>query len=222
MRSLCIFWQNPQTCRWFAVGMLTRSDGMYEFVYTKGAKEAGGFVPFGRMNDLSKVYQSQELFPLFANRVMARSRPEYDQYVHWIGVDHAPEDEMLILERTGGARATDSLMIYAKPEPNERSELDLFFLCHGIRHLPRATVERVDALKEGDALYPMLDMLNPFDPDAVGLRTTSSALAHWLCAEIFRQGCPHVHPGGRPKPGHSEGGTDQSGMRPCSSGSCAG
>jgi hypothetical protein len=136
MRKLCIFWQNPDTRRWYPVGMLTRTADMYNFVYTKGAKEAKGFIPFGRMRELDRIYRSSELFPLFANRVLARSRPEYDQYVRWIGADNDPDDEMLVLARTGGARATDSLTVYAKPEPNERSEFDLLFLCHGIRHLP--------------------------------------------------------------------------------------
>ena len=175
VRQLCIFWQNHENRRWYPVGILTRTDDGYEFAYTKGAKEAKGFVPFGRMKDLHKIYRSHQLFPLFANRVLSRSRPEYHQYVRWIGAESAPDDEMLILARTGGARATDSLMVYARPEPNQRSEFDLPFLCHGLRHLPPAAIERVNTLKEEDRLYPMLDVLNPFDADAVALRTDDPA-----------------------------------------------
>lgn len=174
-RQLIILWQNHETRRWYPVGILTRADDSYEFVYTKGAKVAKGVVPFGRMKDLDKIYQSCELFPLFANRVLARSRPEYRQYLHWIGLDSITDDEMLILARTGGARATDSLIVYARPEPNQRSELELPFLCHGLRYLPRAAMERVDALEEDEQLYPMLDVLNPFDADAVALRTADPA-----------------------------------------------
>ncbi|MGH8546716.1 MAG: HIRAN domain-containing protein, partial [Gammaproteobacteria bacterium] len=171
MLKLYVFWQDQDTRRWHPVGILTRRISLYEFVYTKGAKDASGFVPFGRMNKLYRIYQSEELFPLFANRVLSRSRQEYDNYVRWIGADVTPDDKMLILARTGGARATDSLMIYAKPEPNERSEFDLFFLCHGVRYLPGEAIDRIARLKEGDALYPMLDVLNPFDANAVSLRT---------------------------------------------------
>jgi hypothetical protein len=172
MCKLYVFWQDQDIRRWYPVGMLTHRTNLYEFVYTKGAKDASGFIPFGRMNNLHKIYRSEELFPLFANRVLSRSRREYDQYVRWIGADVAPDDKMLILARTGGARATDSLMVYAKPEPSERSEFDLFFLCHGIRYLPREAIDRIDRLKEGDDLYPMLDVLNPVDANAVSLRTT--------------------------------------------------
>ena len=90
---------------------------------------------------------------------------------------------MLILARTGGARATDSLMVYAKPEPSDRSEFDLFFLCHGIRHLPREAIDRINLLKEGESLYPMLDPLNPFDANAVSLRTADPV---WLIGYVPR------------------------------------
>jgi len=181
--KLYIFWQDPSTRRWYPVGRLTRIANRYEFVYTNGAGAAKVFTPFGRMTDLDKIYHSDDLFPLFANRILSRSRPEYDEYVRWIGADVAPNDEMLILARTGGARATDSLMIYAKPEPNERCEFDLFFLCHGIGHLPTAAIDRINLLKEGEVLYPMLDVLNPFDVDAVSLRTGDPA---WFVGYVPR------------------------------------
>jgi len=172
MTKLYIFWQEQDTRRWHPVGMLTRtSEGHFEFKYTRGANMVRGFVPFGRMDDLHKTYLSTELFPLFANRVLSRSRPEYQEYVRWIGAESDRYDPMLILSRTGGERATDSLLVYPKPEANERCELDLAFLCHGIRHLPQQSIDHVGRLNEGDLLYPMLDILNPFDGDAVGLRT---------------------------------------------------
>jgi len=81
MIKLYAFWQDPDTRRWYPVGMLTRKDNLYEFVYTSGAKDTSSFIPFGRTKDLGTIYKSEELFPLFANRVLSRSRPEYDQFV---------------------------------------------------------------------------------------------------------------------------------------------
>jgi hypothetical protein len=184
MTQLYTFWQDQESRRWYPVGILTRAnDGSFEFAYTRGAKDARGFVPFGRMSDLYKAYRSVDLFPLFANRVLSRSRPEYMQYVQWIGADLDPDNPMLILARTGGGRATDSLMVYAKPEPNERHEFDLFFLCHGIRHLPEEAIDRINRLKEGEILYPMLDILNSFDVCAVSLRTDNPA---WFVGHVPR------------------------------------
>lgn len=183
MIKLYVFWQDPDTRRWYPVGMLARKDNLYEFVYTRGAKDTSSFILFGRMKGLGTIYKSEELFPLFANRVLSRSRPEYNQFVRWIGADLTPDDKMLILARTGGARATDSLMVYVKPEPSDRSEFDLFFLCHGIRHLPREAIDRINLLKEGEFLYPMLDPLNPFDANAVSLRTADPV---WLIGYVPR------------------------------------
>jgi len=44
-------------------------------------------------------------------------------------------------------------------------------------------IERINELKDGDALYPMLDVLNPFDGDAVGLRTNDPV---WLIGYVPR------------------------------------
>ena len=40
MRTLFLAWQDPVARRWFPVGRLEYSDGLYSFVYTKGAEQA--------------------------------------------------------------------------------------------------------------------------------------------------------------------------------------
>ena len=81
MKALFIAWQDSKTRSWSPVGRLTRESGLYHFVYTRGAEKVSNFRPFGRMQDLHKVYQSKELFPIFANRILAKSRPEYQDYL---------------------------------------------------------------------------------------------------------------------------------------------
>jgi hypothetical protein len=39
------------------------------------------------MHDLRKHYVSEILFPLFSNRLLDSSRPEYPDYVQWLGVE---------------------------------------------------------------------------------------------------------------------------------------
>jgi hypothetical protein len=39
------------------------------------------------MTDLYKRYQSSDLFPFFSNRLMSPKRPEFDQFIHWIGAE---------------------------------------------------------------------------------------------------------------------------------------
>lgn len=175
MTVLYVFWQNPESRRWFPVGILNRTDQGFEFVYTRGAEEAVGFTPFGRMTDLYARYESRDLFPLFGNRLLSSKRPEYGQFIHWIAAEQQASDPLVVLGRTGGRRATDSLVVYPKPEVNERDELELLFLCHGISHLPKDAADRVATMRAEDVLFPMLDIRNPHDPNAIALRTDDPA-----------------------------------------------
>ena len=104
MRRLYLAWEDPEKRRWYPVGCLSTDGQVYRFAYTKGAEAAPGFVPFGRMTDLSEIYQSNELFPLFANRLMARSRPEYRDYLKWLNLQEKDDTSFVILSITEGAR----------------------------------------------------------------------------------------------------------------------
>lgn len=171
MKALFIAWQDTQTRRWAPVGRLTRDDGVYKFVYTRGAEETPGFRPFGRMQDLHKTYKSEELFPMFANRILAKNRPEYVDYLHWLGLSESKYDELEELARTGGLRATDSLELFPCPEPTEGKSYEVFFFCRGLRHLHRENQERVRQLKPGERLYLMQDLQNTHDSMALLMRT---------------------------------------------------
>jgi len=70
VNTLYVAWQDPETRGWSPVARLSHRDGLYRFEYTKGAKNQR-FVPFGRLTKLDQVYYSYELFPLFANRLLA-------------------------------------------------------------------------------------------------------------------------------------------------------
>ena len=82
MKVLYLAWQDPDQRNWVPVGKLSFENGFYHFVYTQGAKKFPNFVPFGRMTDLYATYESKELFPLFANRLLSKSRPEYKDFLH--------------------------------------------------------------------------------------------------------------------------------------------
>lgn len=171
MTSLYVFWQHPVSKSWLPVGILRRIGDEFEFAYTKGAEESDGFIPFGRMTDLYTRYTSSELFPFFSNRLMSPKRPEFGQFIHWIAAEQEADNPFVLLSRTGGKRATDSLVLYSKPECNQRNEFDLFFLCHSIEYLPRSAAARIAALHVDEILFPMFDVKNPYDQHAIALRT---------------------------------------------------
>lgn len=153
MNTLYIAWQDPQTRAWHTVGKLTKEQDVYCFVYTQGAKTSPRFNYLGRMFDLTKRYYSRELFPLFANRILNKSRAEYPDYLRWLALDpNASQEPMQLLARSGGKRATDELCVYPHPERNEQGQSVLYFLSHGLRYLDEESLQRIENLQAEDYL----------------------------------------------------------------------
>jgi len=93
VKALFVAWQDPKTRSWVPVGRLTRDDDLFRFEYTRGAEDMGAdFQPFGAMKDLYSSYVSEALFPLFSNRVLPKSRPEYKTYLQWLGMSESAYD----------------------------------------------------------------------------------------------------------------------------------
>ena len=158
---------------WRPGGRLEHVGGLYRFWYTRGAKRPG-FRPFAQMEELDQVFESEDLFPLFANRLLSDSRPEYEAYLRWSGFDlENPPDPIVVLGVTEGIRQTDAIEVFPCPAPDiDGCYINKFFL-HGVSWMPAAAVERIGALKEGEALKLMLDVQNDYDPNAVAVRTES-------------------------------------------------
>lgn len=163
---------NDGAGHWGPVGKLERIPTGYRFVYTEGARQLDGFHPFTGMEDLEAIYESDELFPLFANRLLAPSRPEYDSFLEWGGFDpNDPPDPIALLGITEGRRATDMIEILPCPQPDgDGCYLTKFFL-HGVRWFPAPAIERISQLRPGEPLGLMLDINNSFDRHAVAVRT---------------------------------------------------
>ena len=63
--------------------------------------------------------------------------------------------------------------LFPCPVPDEQGcYLNKFFL-HGLRYMPEAAKARVLTLEQDEPLYPMPDLCNPADPNAVALRTVN-------------------------------------------------
>lgn len=112
------------------------------------------------MGDLHKAYKSDELFPIFANRILAKNRPEYRDYMKWLGLSDAQYDALEELARTGGLRATDSLELFPCPEPPQGKTYEVYFFCRGLRHLQKDNQERASNLQQGERLYLAQDLQN--------------------------------------------------------------
>lgn len=187
MKKLVLAWRDPEKREWIPVGRLwLDGDQHYRFAYTKGANrafETDSFMPFGQMNDLDKVYVSDDIFPIFKNRLLQKSRPEYSDYLSWLGFDReiSALDE---LARTNGIRATDSLQIFEIPKEQD-GKYCVYFFSHGISHLPANYIDRVNSLKEGEDLFLMKDIQNKVDRFALALRTGDPVEIVGYCPKFY-------------------------------------
>lgn len=172
MNALFVAWRPPSKHEgWRPIGRLEHRDGLFRFSYTQGSKKPG-FRAFAQMEALDQVYESEELFPVFANRLLSKSRPEYEDFLRWGGFDAADTpDPVVILGVTEGLRQTDAIEVFPCPQPDmDGCYLSKFFL-HGIRWFPDSAHERILQLKSHERLKLLPDVQNEYDNNAVAVRT---------------------------------------------------
>jgi len=192
-KSIYLAWRsNDPNFGWSPVGRLDRSEeGFYEFCYTKGA-ERSDFSPLPGMEDLSAVYQSNELFPVFYNRLLNSRRDEYKHYLEWSDLDvESQPDPLSILEVTEGRKSTDYFEVFPCPVADSEGLYQFKFFLHGIEWLSETSINRVSKLKKDESLLCMSDFQNEYDPNAVALRTTDDRyivgyLPRYICHDFMK------------------------------------
>lgn len=198
MNSLIVASRTPDDpAGWHPVGRLSFETGNYRFVYTRGAKHAQGFRPFDGMERYEFVYEAPELFPVFANRLLPKSRPEYDAFLRWSGFDPAnPPDPLAILGVTEGRKATDMIEVFPCPVPNQQGMYQNKFFLHGLRYMDLGAHRRLSELQTDERLLCTCDVQNDADPYAVLLRTANDRMnigyvPRYLAKDVYAlmQGC---------------------------------
>ncbi len=186
-RALFVAWQNPETRRFYPVGRLAQitgdvCDDCFEFVYIAAAREAEqqGFLPFLSFPELEELYRGRELFPMFANRILPTSRPDFSEYLEQLGLPPATSSPVLILSRSGGRRATDTLELFPLPVLEPFVGYRTWFWAHAIRHLNGMAHQRIAQLRPGVPLFLMCDVRNPVDPSALALRTEDRTIVGYM------------------------------------------
>lgn len=188
-KTLFLAWQDkrPQENRpsraWFPVGQLDADVDrpLYRFRYIYGAKRAqqdAGFTPLVEFPEFGGDYQSNELFPLFQNRVMNRARPDFGEYLQSLDL-HGEADPIEILSRSGGQRVTDTYEVFPKIEKQADGSFTCRFFLHGWRHINPSAQQRLDRLNDGEELYVTLELTNPATQVAVQIQTTDYHMIGW-------------------------------------------
>ena len=160
-------WQDPSARVFHVVGHLEVYSGpFYHFRYDSSVVEGRvGFDPFPNFPVTSAVYESPDLFPFFANRVLSEDRPEYLNHRRALALpDEASQIDFL--ERSTGARATDGLHVFPMPLPDEHGVVRLIFPAHGVRHIAGAGPV-IEQLRPGDPLELREDRENEYNKEAL-------------------------------------------------------
>ena len=169
INKLILAWKNPSNRQWIPIGNLEYKDKMYYFNYTNGVKDID-FQPFGQMNDLKVTYSSDDLFPIFKNRLLAKSRPEYKDFLNWLDIKNS-DNRLIELSRSRGIRATDDLQLFPIPKKDKYGNYEIVFFSHGISHIAEHYIKRLAKLKDNDKLLIFKDIQNKIESNALGLRT---------------------------------------------------
>lgn len=192
LKTLFLAWQDPNTHHWFTIGRLIFDGESYQFVYTQGVKQAAnksGFKPLSSFPHLDEVYRSTQLFPVFSNRLMPRSRPEYSDFVQCLNFPQHEDDPLSILSRSGGQRKTDTLAVFPCPEPDAEGRYNIHLFSHGLRYLPQCAIERIKRFELGEKLWLANEFQNPHDSQALTLNTEDHYIVgycpRYLSSEII-------------------------------------
>ena len=143
------------------------------------AKRDSGFLPLYDFPDFNKVYESEELFPLFRNRVMTSGRRGFQQYLQLLDLGGMEPDPLEIMAVDGGFRATDSYEVFPKISKDESGCFQTRFFLHGWRHANEASQRRLESLNAGENLYVTVELTNPQTTTAVQIQSEDYHVLGW-------------------------------------------
>ena len=183
-KTLFLAWHGSNENRfWFPVGRLDADpkEARYRFRYTHGARQAqeqAGFPMLLEFPELDGDYWASELFPLFQNRIMSPSRPDFQEYLKVLGLG-GYADPVEILAVNGGRRLTDTYEVFPKlVKQDDGSFVSRFFL-HGNRFVSESGRERLNSLRADEELYVAVELTNPSTELAVLILTTDYQVLGW-------------------------------------------
>lgn len=184
MNTLFLAWQDSRTRAWFPIGRLDADvkEPVYRFHYVKGVHKArrnAGMRPLESFPDFKKVYESEQLFPLFKNRILASDREDFSEYMDLLDMNPNQASPLEILALTGGYRQTDNLEVFPKINLSSDGKFQYRFFLHGWRHVNEASRNRIHTLEKGDELRVALELNNPATGLAIQLMTLDYHMIGW-------------------------------------------
>jgi hypothetical protein len=188
MKTLFLAWQAAQqphggqpTRAWYPIGRLEAATDRrtYRFTYTQGARRAqqeAGFAPLIAFPDLDRIYEDDELFPLFQNRLLSSRRSDYPAFIERLALKPSDADPIEVLALSEGVRQTDHLQVFPRLQIGQDGLFHSRFFLHGWRHASVQAQDRVQRLKEGESLRVAIEINNPVSSTAVQLQSVDDQM----------------------------------------------
>ncbi|MEX8505394.1 hypothetical protein [Leptothrix ochracea] len=189
MKTLFLAWQAAQqhpnsgqpSRAWYPIGRLEAAQDrrIYRFTYTQGARRAqkeSGFAPLMAFPNIDCVYEDDELFPLFQNRLLNPRRSDYPAFLERMAMTPEDADPMEVLALSEGMRQTDHLQVFPPIQTDGKGHFHSRFFLHGWRHANPMAQERLQRLRQGEALRVALEINNPVASMAVQLQSSDDLM----------------------------------------------
>jgi hypothetical protein len=168
--------------RIWPVGILTASEDRYRFAYVLGVEDIPDFRPILGFPDWSRTYESKELFPFFAQRIMDARRHDYPEYLDSLALP-ASASALDVLARSGGRRKADEFQLVEVPRISADGTTSYVFRVHGVRFAlgdEELALPILDRIGVGDELLLVLEPDNPVNPRAIVVATPDGVRLGWV------------------------------------------
>lgn len=179
---LVVAWQHPVTRALGPVGMLTVAGGTFTFAYLRRAVDVDGFQQLLGFPDWDGCYESERLFPLFAQRVMSPHRPDYARYLHSLGLS-TEAGAWAIMGRSQGAREGDGIRLFPEPVVDHEGRTTSTFFVNGLRHRMAqdpSVAPSLANLRVGQELLIVEERDNPVDHRALLVVADTGVALAWV------------------------------------------
>src|ERR1035438_7931742 len=127
LNRLLVTRRDPDTRRYLSLGFLSCSAAGYQFVYLRSAIESPDFQPLPGLGRTDLTYAAEQLFPVFAERVMSSRRTDRREALASLGLpETAAPFEVLV--NSGGRSVGDAVELLPAPSAAPDGSLTFEFL----------------------------------------------------------------------------------------------
>lgn len=178
---LYLIWKCEKNRRQYIVGQLTRN-GQYEFQYSEEIEEAlkAGFKTLIPFENLSQVYVSKELFPVFSSRLPDRKRKDINKILEKYGLKEY--DSYQLLKRSGAKLPIDNIH-FIDPILNFEEAFEKEFYLAGPRHYLDCKGDvcaKETQVTRGDEVFLQHEKENLYDNNAVCVKDVNNRLLGYV------------------------------------------